>query len=589
MKRLIFDIETDNLYDKVTITHCGVTIDVETGAVTSYRPDDIKQMLKDISTADMLIGHNIMSYDLPVLEKLYGFKYTGEVFDTLIATRLIWSAIKDDDFTAYKAGKIQSKLIGRHSLEAWGVRLGVHKGDYGKQSQAWDTFSEEMLDYCIQDVKLTKVLYEKILAENYATEAMKLEHQIHAVCLQQTRNGFPFDVVAATLLSAELSDEMKRIEQTLTQKFGGWWVNDGLFTPKMTRGAYQVGCPLTKISWTDFNPSSRDHVAKKLIELGWKPTEFTDTGLPKVDESTLSDCKFEEAEIIKRYLLVQKRLGQIAEGRQAWLRLEREGKIHGEVVTMGAVTSRCSHQNPNLAQVPAVGSVYGKECRALFYAPKGYKLLGADVSGLELRVLAHFMAAYDGGEYGRILIEEDIHTVNQLAAGLPSRSTAKTFIYGFLYGAGDEKIGRIIGKGAQAGKKLKAQFLKKTPALASLRRDVEAASARGFLKGLDGRRMHIRSAHASLNTLLQGGGALICKRWVVILHEMLKQQGFVEGDDYMQVAFVHDEIQVLVKEIYADKVGQIAIEAIKKAGEHYAIRIPLDGEYKLGSNWAETH
>ena len=199
------------------------------------------------------------------------------------------------------------------------------------------------------------------------------------------------------------------------------------------------------------------------------------------------------------------------------------------------------------------------------------------------------MAAYDGGEYGRILIEEDIHTVNQLAAGLPSRSTAKTFIYGFLYGAGDEKIGRIIGKGAQAGKKLKAQFLKKTPALASLRRDVEAASARGFLKGLDGRRMHIRSAHASLNTLLQGGGALICKRWVVILHEMLKQQGFVEGDDYMQVAFVHDEIQVLVKEIYADKVGQIAIEAIKKAGEHYAIRIPLDGEYKLGSNWAETH
>ena len=364
MKRLIFDIETDNLYDKVTITHCGVTIDVETGAVTSYRPNDIKQMLKDISTADMLIGHNIMSYDLPVLEKLYGFKYTGEVFDTLIATRLIWSAIKDDDFTAYKAGKIQSKLIGRHSLEAWGVRLGVHKGDYGKQSQAWDTFSEEMLDYCIQDVKLTKVLYEKILAENYATEAMKLEHQIHAVCLQQTRNGFPFDVVAATLLSAELSDEMKRIEQTLTQKFGGWWVNDGLFTPKMTRGAYQVGCPLTKISWTDFNPSSRDHVAKKLIELGWKPTEFTDTGLPKVDESTLSDCKFEEAEIIKRYLLVQKRLGQIAEGRQAWLRLEREGKIHGEVVTMGAVTSRCSHQNPNLAQVPAVGSVYGKECRA---------------------------------------------------------------------------------------------------------------------------------------------------------------------------------------------------------------------------------
>ena len=589
MKRLIFDIETDNLYDKVTITHCGVTIDVDTGEVRSFRPENISQMLEHISTADTLIGHNIMAYDLPVLKKLYGFEFSGELFDTLIATRLIWSAIKEDDFEAYKQGKLQSKLIGRYSLEAWGVRLGVHKGEYGKQAQAWDAFSEEMLDYCIQDVKLTKLLYEKILAENYSQEALEMEHQIHAICLQQTKHGFPLDVVAATLLSAELKDEKQRIERQLTERFVGWWTNDGIFTPKMNRGAYSAGIPLTKISWTEFNPSSRDHIAKKLMELGWKPSVFTDTGAPKVDEASLSSCKFEEAEIIKRYLLIQKRLGQIADGKQAWLRLERDGKVHGEMVTMGAITGRCSHQNPNLGQVPKVGSAYGTECRALFYAPKGFKLMGCDVSGLELRMLAHFMAAYDGGEYGRILLEGDIHTANQEAAGLPTRNSAKTFIYGFLYGAGDEKIGKIIGKGAQAGKRLKAQFLEKTPALAKLRHAVEQASARGFLKGLDGRKMHIRSAHAALNTLLQGGGALVCKRWVIIFHDMLKAQGFIDGEDYMQVAFVHDEIQVLVKEEYADKVGKIAIEAIKKSGEHYSIRIPLDGEYKLGANWAETH
>jgi DNA polymerase I len=590
MKTLVFDIETDNLYDKVTVTHCAVTIDAETGAVKAYRPDDIPALLQDLAAADKLIGHNIMAYDIPVLHKLYGFEYTGELFDTLIMSRLIWSNVKDEDFAAYKAGRLQSKLIGRYSLEAWGARLGVHKGDYGKQLNAWETFSEEMLVYCIQDVKLTKELYDKILETNYSTEAMEMEHQIHAICLQQTKHGFPIDVEAATLLSAELSDEKLKIEKQLVQRFGGWWESDGLFTPKMTRGGYIAGSPLTKISWTDFNPSSREHISKKLIELGWKPSVFTETGQPKVDETTLTNCDFVEAEWIKRYLLVQKRLGQIADGKQAWLRLERDGLVHGEVVTMGAVTSRCTHQNPNMAQVPKVGTVYGTECRALFYAPAGYKLMGCDVSGLELRMLAHFMAAYDGGAYGKILLEGDIHSANQEAAGLPTRNSAKTFIYGFLYGAGDEKIGKIIGKGAQAGKHLKAQFLKKTPALAKLRKAVEhAATTRGFLKGLDGRRMHCRSAHSSLNTLLQGGGALVCKRWVITFHQLLKERGFVDGVDYKQVAFIHDEVQVLVKESHAETIGQICIEAIKQAGEHYNLRIALDGEFKVGANWAETH
>jgi DNA polymerase-1 len=588
MKTAIFDIETDGLLDTVTTVHCGVILDVATGQVEAYRPDDIQEMLADLATFDTIVGHNIIGYDLRVLQKLFGFSYTGEVFDTMIATRLVWSGVKDDDFKAYQAGKMQSKLIGRHSLEAWGFRLGIHKGDFGKTT-AWDTFSEEMLDYCIQDTRVTNALYQKILEMNYSQDALKMEHQIHQICLKQTENGFPFAVEAATLLSAELRDEQIALEKKLVERFGGWWTNDGLFTPKMTRGGYLAGAPLTKISWTDFNPSSREHIAKKLMELGWKPETFTETGQPKVDETTLSDCKFEEAELIRRYLLIQKRLGQITDGKQGWLRLERNGKIHGEIITMGAVTGRCSHQNPNTAQVPKVGSAYGKECRALFYAPKGYKLMGCDVSGLELRMLAHFMARYDNGAYAKELLEGDIHTLNQQAAGLPTRDNAKTFIYGFLYGAGDEKVGKIVGKGAGAGKKLKAQFLEKTPALAQLRKAVSVAAARGHLKGLDGRLMPIRHAHAALNTLLQGGGALVCKKWVINFHELLKERGYEDGVDYMQVAFVHDEIQVLVKEEYANQIGEICIEAIKKAGEDFKLRIPLDGEFKIGGNWAETH
>jgi DNA polymerase I-like protein with 3'-5' exonuclease and polymerase domains len=347
---------------------------------------------------------------------------------------------------------------------------------------------------------------------------------------------------------------------------------------------------MTKIRRVTFNPSSRDHIAKKLKALGWKPKVFTETNQPKVDEAVLSSLPYPEAKLLCQYLLVEKRIGQLAEGRQSWLKLETDGRIHGQVTTMGAVTSRCTHQNPNMAQVPSIKAPYGKECRSLFYAPSGYVLMGCDVSGLELRCLAHFMARYDEGEYGRILLEEDIHTANQLAAGLPTRDNAKTFIYAFLYGAGDEKIGKIIGKGAREGKKLKEAFLSKTPALQKLREGVgKAATERGHIKALDGRLMPIRHPHAALNTLLQGAGAIICKRWVVTFHQLLREHGFTDGIDYMQVAFVHDEIQVLVKENYADKIGEICIKAIKSAGEYYGIRIPLDGEYKFGRNWAETH
>ena len=208
--------------------------------------------------------------------------------------------------------------------------------------------------------------------------------------------------------------------------------------------------------------------------------------------------------MLSEYLLLNKRIGQLATGKQAWLKMEKKGRLHGRVNHMGAVTSRCTHANPNMAQVPSVGAAFGVECRSLFHSPQGYSLLGADASGLELRCLAHYMAAYDGGSYASVVLEGDVHTTNQEAAGLPTRNNAKTFIYGFLYGAGDEKIGKIIGKGSTEGRRIKNKFLKKLPALKNLKDAVSlAAKERGWIKGLDGRIIPIRHSHAALNTLLQ--------------------------------------------------------------------------------------
>jgi DNA polymerase I-like protein with 3'-5' exonuclease and polymerase domains len=344
----------------------------------------------------------------------------------------------------------------------------------------------------------------------------------------------------------------------------------------------------TKTKVIPFNPASRQQIADRLQKRGWKPTEFTPSGEPKVDETVLETIEIPEAKLLLEYLMLNKRIGQLATGNQAWLKLEKNGKLHGRVNHMGAVTSRCTHSNPNMAQVPSVGAPFGAECRGLFTVPSGYLLLGADASGLELRCLAHYMARFDGGSYGREILEGDIHTANQMAAGLPTRNDAKRFIYGFLYGAGDEKVGQIIGKGAKEGKAIKTKFLNKTPALKKLRDAVSRSAERGWIKGLDNRRIPIRHAHAALNTLLQSAGAIICKRWYVTVEEKLRLNSYTE-EDVAIVAFIHDELQIQVRKGLEDEVGALVQEAMKDTGHYYDFKCPLDSEYKYGDNWADTH
>ena len=241
-----------------------------------------------------------------------------------------------------------------------------------------------------------------------------------------------------------------------------------------------------------------------------------------------------------------------------------------------------THRGPNMAQVPNISSPYGKECRACWTVPSGYKLVGIDASGLELRMLAHYM---NDEEYINDVINGDIHQINQRLAGIQSRDKAKTFIYAFIYGAGDERLGKVVGGGRANGKRLKDRFLSNLPSLKTLTKRVQQASKRGFLKGIDGRRIYIRSEHASLNSLLQGGGAIIMKKALVLLTNKIK----VNNIDATVVANIHDEWQIQVKESQADLVGQMGVDAIEEAADHFKLRCPLTGQYKVGSDWSETH
>jgi DNA polymerase I-like protein with 3'-5' exonuclease and polymerase domains len=606
MARYAFDIETDGLLDQLTTIHSLVIQDVDTGEMISASSEnlDIKDTLSTLMKADQIIGHNIIKFDIPAIQKVYPWFTVEEskVFDTLVMSRLIWPDLMDRDEKAIRLGKLAKHLRGSHGLEAWGQRLGEWKGDYSKEMIAkgldpWAAWNEDMQRYCEQDVAVTKKFLELIESKNTDPRAIELEHQIAHIIWEQEQTGFAFDEDAALALTRKLMEDKAAIEDALTGLFDPWWSYESTVTPKRTvnyksveRHSTIAGAEYSKIKLNIFNPGSRAHIADRLMKVrGWKPTEFTANGQPKIDDEILQALPYPEAKKIAEYFVIQKRLGQVAEGNQAWLKKinPKTGRIHGTVVTNGAVTGRMTHNNPNVAQTPSVGAPYGAECRACWIVPRGKKLVGVDVAGLELRMLAHFMAPHDGGKYGDTVVNGDIHTANQEAAGLPTRNMAKTFIYGFLYGAGNAKIGSIVGKGSKHGGMLKKRFLEQTPALKKLTDGVSKKARSGEIRGLDGRILPIRHQHAALNTLLQSAGALVCKRWAVECRAERNSRGWQERVKF--VANIHDEIQFEVDEEIAEEWAEVAVECIKRAGKYFRIRIPLDGDANIGSNWKETH
>lgn len=623
--RLCFDIESNGLLHDITKVHCLVAENLETGEVLRYNHHGLLKIehgLKVLESATELVGHNVIGYDIPAIQKIYPwFNPKATVRDTQVMAQLYWPdrfALMAKDV---KVG-VPPQLKGTHKLAAWGYRLKELKGTYGKSEDdadedVWAEWSQEMEDYCAQDVKVTTKLWQLLVSKGIDPNAMKLEHDFKTIITKQERHGFRLDVEATRHLYVMLSKRRLELETKLqevfpplveTMKTPEFYTAGGLKYP--TKGAARaakhkdnaiVAGPLrTKLH--PFNPGSTDQIADRLIQkYAWKPLEFTDGGKPKVTETIVEEMVYAEAPLLCAYMKTEKILGMVGEGDQAWLKVEKKGRIHGRVNTNGAVSGRCTHSSPNVAQVPKVQKNkagilkqeeggWGWECRSLFVPDAGHTMVGFDASGLELRCLAHFMARYDDGAYAKVLLEGDVHSVNQEAAGLPTRDNAKTFIYAFLYGAGDAKIGSIVGGGAREGKRLKAKFLAGLPALDRLKTAVaNAVAARGFLFGLDGRHLPIRSKHAALNTLLQSAGALIMKQALIFLYQELTTLGLVFGKDYAFVANIHDEAQISCRPELAEQIGKLGAASIKRAGEHFKFRCPLAGEYKIGLNWAETH
>jgi DNA polymerase I-like protein with 3'-5' exonuclease and polymerase domains len=581
-----FDVETDALNPReVTTIHC-CAIHSKTQTQLHRNP---KEWLEILENAEVLVGHNIIQYDIPAIQQVYpSFKPKGKVIDTLILCRMLYPNILDLDFEK-KRPDMPIQMYGRHSLEAYGYRLG-----YSKQHTDLTDFSKltpELAERCISDVELNVKLWHRLQPKAESIPcAVDLEMRFASLIALQERSGFAFDVQGALELEAEINGQLNTLNERLRQRFP--FVDGGLFTPRRkdsSRG-YVEGATMCRLK--ELNPNSRDHIAWVLQNhLGWKPDELTETGKPKIDETVLS--KIPGAEDFVEILTLQKRLGQLSTGNNAWLKLvQRDNRIHGSVITVGCATARCAHVSPNMAQVPAVRSVLGPECRALFGpgslgGGRSTKQVGVDLSGIEARCLAHYLWPLDDGTFANEVLNGDIHTANQKAAGLESRDQAKTFFYALMYGAGSEKLGTITN---QDGKKLKRKYFKNMPALAELtKRVTDKAETQGFVKALDGRKILIRSPHSSLNFLLQSAGALTSKVWYNVCYDELTKAGLIYGRDWTFLAHVHDEIQFAVLEQHAERVGELAVRSAALAGEALGFRIGIDAEYKIGDNWAECH
>ena len=587
--KLILDIETNGFLDVLDKIHCMVFRDVDTQKVYSYNPDQINEGLNLLKKATLIIGHSVMGFDLPAIEKVTGYKYEGAILDTLLCSRLIWSNMVEVD---YIKKDLPPKLIGKHSIESWGYRLGLRKGDFA-QTATFDVWTQDMQDYCERDVEVTYLLYKQIEKKNYSEKAIKLEHDFAHWIIKQEQGGVDFDETTAQSLFLSLTKQRLEIEQKLSAVFGSWNKSIGFKTYKRDnkKRGIVAGVPVEQFRTEIFNPNSRDHIADRLKTLGWKPKSFTATGKPEVNEKVLKSLHYDEAKLISEHLLIQKRLGQLSEGEQAYLKLiTKEKKIHGKVITNGAVTGRCTHFNPNLAQVVAKGSKYGTEMRSLFVAPTNMVMCGIDFSGLELRVLASYLCNYDNGDFAKTLLEADIHSKNQQILGLETRAKAKTFIYAYIYSAGNERISEILEVSLTEAKRIRRTFEKALPALINLKNAV-AVKYRNqkWIYGLDKRKLMCRAEYSSLNTLIQSAGALLVKAGTVIVNNDLKQAGFVWGKDYRMVLHVHDEMQFVVHKDKIEEFKNIASGLFNKTKDYFGFKCDLAGEIKVGSNWSETH
>jgi DNA polymerase I-like protein with 3'-5' exonuclease and polymerase domains len=457
--------------------------------------------------------------------------------------------------------------------------------------------------YCEGDTLVTLKLYEYLSDQHLDPRCHELEHAFAQVMSFQEEFGFPFNEKAAFALVNTLKVKRAELDEQLQEVF-----------PPLTeeRISAKTG-RILKSKVTVFNAGSRQQIADRLRDRYPEITfGTTEKGNVKMDDDVLELLgeKYPEAKLLAEYQLLNKRLGQIVDGKESWLthcQRYKDSRIHGGVKTNACVSGRCSHVNPNMSQVPAVGAPYGSECRALFTAPAGWGLIGTDAAALELRALGAWLAHFDGGEYAKLVSTDgfDIHSYNAKLFGVwdgtgeiekSQRNLSKSLIFAVCYGAGSRKVGSLFyPKGTEQqmmakGKEVIDTFYRKLPAIKKLKDKIdERITDRGYLTGIDGRHLQIRSRHSALNQLLQSTGAVLMKKATCILFNDLKDQGLKHGVDYGFCGFFHDEWQLAAKPIYMESVQRLSIQAIQRSGEYFNLLCPFTGESRTGANWKETH
>jgi len=543
---VILDIETDAI--DATVIHCVVTLEDNDMRVWTD-PVGLSSYLEDAT----VVAHNGLSFDFPVLARLWGVRLK---FDQMVDTLVLSMLDKPDREKG-------------HSLKAWGIRLGEHKQEFDED---FGRYTPKMLEYCKQDVVVCSKIY-RVLSDQmkeFSEQSIRDEHRMRIVADRVSKNGFKLNLTKAIELYNKIQIEQDRISAECV----------AMFPPIVEERHSEKTGKRLKDKITEFNPSSRQQIAQRLIELGWKPTDLTPSGKPKVDEKTLQNSDLPVAQKLARYFLLQKRSALL----KAWIKAcSVESRVHCRYRTLGTVTNRMSCVSPNLQQVPAVRSEYGTECRSLWEAGRGNVLIDTDAAGLELRVLAHYM---NDPKFTKEVLEGDVHTANQQMAGLETRAQAKTFIYALLYGAGDAKIGSVVNGSAKDGAELRERFMANMP---SYRRLSEAVTRKGQSQGklmaLDGRVLRVRSAHASLNTLIQGSSAVLMKKWFMYVDYHLRRRRL----DAKIVAMVHDELVLETSEKDVDHAKDCVILSIRQVNKAYKLNCELDCDVQTGNNWSEIH
>jgi len=704
-REVIFDIEGDGLLTAQGSIPAATqlwsigAIDMETKEKFYWGvdngPDDLAKGARFLSQVRRAYAHNGINFDYPAMEKFLpqDFKRPPQAWDSIVVAKTVFPAetLMEGDMRLYKMGKMPGHLLKRHSLEAWGYRTGTHKVDYKGGFHAWRPAQSSYL--MTGDLDGPLALLAKVYRAIGWTDpkpgqlvwpemTLQVENAVATIIDRQQRYGIRFDVEKAVKLAKHLRNEQARIEKELVKAFGSWWepqddIETGHYPaadmdrklpehPDVTIPRFgktgkplapYVGppieeirkdAPFVRIVHTTYSPASRDHLGKRLQAVfGWKPKKFGKDGKPTVDETTLEEIP--EAVIpaeLRRLILdsfvVNKTLGMLAKGQQAWLhKVTDEGRIHGRMDPQGTPTRRATHSSPNLSQTPGIlkdkqknvikglAGRYGYDCKELFVADVGWELTDIDASSLELIDLGHYLFPHDGGAFSERVCDpnRDPHQEHADIADM-TRADAKTTIYLKVYGGSayklslalsvtPDEIPELLGyKGlpmllrglekrfdadfvaklddAQKARIAKARIIivkleKGITGLQDLITAVCGAAERGWLKAIDGSRLHVRKPYAALNTLLQSAGAISCKVWMMLLHEKLATAGLVDGVDFKQVLWVHDAFTFTHRPGLGPQLRALAEEAMVEAG----VLLNLRGKYRTdghtGKNWAEVH